>query len=481
MVCECIDLFLEKGLFIEFDKLVIYCCMDFGMEKQKIFGDGVVIGYGMIGKWFVYVFVQDFIVFGGVLFEMYVKKICKVMDMVMQMGVFIIGLNDLGGVCIQEGVCLLVGYVEIFLCNFLVFGVIFQISVIMGLCVGGVVYLFVLIDFILMVKNFGYMFIIGFDVVKSVIQEEVSKEDLGGVDVYIMKLGVVYFFVENDIECINYICELIFYLFGNNMEEFLFVVIIDFLMRFMFELLDLVFINFNQLYDMKEMICVVVDDNSFFELQEEFVCNIVIGYICLNGKMIGVVVNQLLVLVGMFDINVFVKVVCFVCFCDVFNILLFILVDVLGFFLGVDQEYGGIICNGVKLFYVYCEVMVLKVMVIVCKVYGGVYDVMSFKYIRGDVNLVYFIVEIVVMGFDGVVNIFFYKEIDKVVDIEVRCKELQDDYCSKFVNFYWVVELGYVDEVIDLVIICMCLICSFEMFVNKWQFNLFKKYLNFLF
>ena len=445
---ERIDLLLEKGSFIELDKLVTHRCTDFGMEKQKISGDGVVTGYGMIGKRLVYVFAQDFTVFGGALSETYAKKICKVMDMAMQMGAPIIGLNDSGGARIQEGVRSL----------------------------GGAVYSPALTDFILMVKNSGYMFITGPDVVKSVTQEEVSKEDLGGADVHTMKSGVAHLSAENDIECINYIRELISYLPGNNMEEPPFVATTDSPTRLTPELSELVPTNPNQPYDIKEMIRAVADDNSFFELQEAR--NIVIGYIRLNGKTIGVVANQPLALAGTLDINASIKAARFVRFCDAFNIPLLTLVDVPGFLPGVDQEYGGIIRNGAKLLYAYCEATVPKVTVITRKAYGGAYDVMSSKHIRGDVNLAYPTAEIAVMGPDGAVNILFRKEIDKAADAEAKRKELQDDYRSKFANPYRAAELGYVDEVIDPAITRMRLIRSFEMLANKRQSNPPKKHSN---
>ena len=395
---ERIDLLLEKGSFIELDKLVTHRCTDFGMEKQKIPGDGVVTGYGMIGKRLVYVFAQDFTVFGGALSETYAKKICKVMDMAMQMGAPIIGLNDSGGARIQEGVRSLAGYAEIFLRNSMASGVIPQISAIMGPCAGGAVYSPALTDFILMVKNSGYMFITGPDVVRSVTQEEVSKEELGGAAVHTSISGVAHLAAENDIECINYIRELFSFLPGNNMEE------------------------------------------------PPFVAT--------------------------------VKAARFVRFCDAFNIPLLTLVDVPGFLPGVDQEYGGIIRNGAKLLYAYCEATVPKVTVITRKAYGGAYDVMSSKHIRGDVNFAFPTAEIAVMGPDGAVNILFRKEIDKAGDPEEKRKELQTEYREKFANPYRAAELGYVDEVIDPAITRMRLIRSFEMLANKRQSNPPKKHSN---
>ena len=361
---ERIDLLLEKGSFIELDKLVTHRCTDFGMEKQKFAGDGVVTGYGMIGKRLVYVFAQDFTVFGGALSETHAKKICKVMDMAMQMGAPIIGLNDSGGARIQEGVRSLAGYAEIFLRNSMASGVIPQISAIMGPCAGGAVYSPALTDFILMVKNSGYMFITGPDVVRSVTQEEVTKEELGGVGVHMTKSGVAHLSAENDIECINYIRELISYLPGNNMEEPPFVATNDSPTRLTPELANLIPTNPNQPYNIKEMIEAVADDNSFFELQAEYAANIVTGYIRLNGKTVGVVANQPLVLAGTLDINASIKAARFVRFCDAFNIPLLTLVDVPGFLPGIDQEYGGIIRNGAKLLYAYCGATVPKVTVI---------------------------------------------------------------------------------------------------------------------
>ena len=475
---ERIDLLLEKGSFIELDKLVTHRCTDFGMEKQKFSGDGVVTGYGMIGKRLVYVFAQDFTVFGGALSETHAKKICKVMDMAMQMGAPIIGLNDSGGARIQEGVRSLAGYAEIFLRNSMASGVIPQISAIMGPCAGGAVYSPALTDFILMVKNSGYMFITGPDVVKSVTQEEVSKEDLGGVGIHMTKSGVAHLSAENDIECINYIRELISYLPGNNMEEPPFVVTNDSPTRLTPELSDLVPTNPNQPYNIKEMIEAVADDNNFFELQAEFAANIVTGYIRLNGKTIWVVANQPLVLAGTLDINASIKAARFVRFCDAFNIPLLTLVDVPGFLPGVDQEYGGIIRNGAKLLYAYCEATVPKVTVITRKAYGGAYDVMSSKHIRGDVNLAFPTAEIAVMGPDGAVNILFKKEIEKSQTPEERRKELQSDYREKFANPYRAAELGYVDEVIDPAVTRLRLIRSFEMLANKRQSNPPKKHSN---
>ena len=476
---ERIELLLEKGSFIELDKFVTHTCTDFGMEKQKIPGDGVVTGYGMIGKRLVFVFAQDFTVFGGSLSETYAKKICKMMDMAMRMGAPVIGLNDSGGARIQEGVRSLAGYAEIFLRNSMASGVIPQISAIMGPCAGGAVYSPALTDFIIMVKKTSYMFITGPDVVKSVTQEEVSMEELGGSDVHMNKSGVAHFTSENDLDCINRIRELISYLPGNNMEEPPFVPTTDSATRLTPELANLIPTNPNQPYNMKEMIVSIADDNKFLEVQEEFARNILIGYIRLNGKTIGVVANQPSVLAGTLDIDSSIKAARFVRFCDAFNIPLLTLVDVPGFLPGINQEYGGIIRNGAKLLYAYCEATVPKVTVITRKAYGGAYDVMSSKHIRGDINFAYPTAEIAVMGPDGAVNILFHKEISKAKDPEERKKELQEEYRGKFANPYRAAELGYVDEVIDPATTRARLIRSFEMLANKRQSNPPKKHSNF--
>lgn len=475
---ERIELLLEKGSFIELDKFVVHRTTDFGMQSSKIPGDGVVTGYGMIGERLVFVFAQDFTVFGGALSETYAKKICKVMDMAMHMGAPVIGLNDSGGARIQEGVRSLGGYADIFLKNSMASGVIPQISAIMGPCAGGAVYSPALTDFIFMVKQSSYMFITGPDVVKSVTQEEVSKEDLGGTDIHMTKSGVAHFSAENDIDCINRIRELISYLPGNNMEEPPFVPTLDSPTRPTSSLEDLIPTNPNQPYNIKEMINEIADDYRFFEVQEEFAMNIVIGYIRLNGKTVGVVANQPAVLAGTLDINASVKAARFVRFCDAFNIPLLTLVDVPGFLPGINQEYDGIIRHGAKLLYAYCEATVPKVTIVVRKSYGGAYCVMSSKHIRGDINFAYPTAEIAVMGPDGAVNILFKKEIEKSDAPETKRKELQEDYREKFANPYRAAELGYMDEVIDPAVTRMRLIRSFEMLANKRQSNPPKKHSN---
>jgi propionyl-CoA carboxylase beta chain len=475
---ERVELLLEKGSFVETDKFVTHKCYDFGLETQHPLGDGVITGYGLMGQRTVFVFAQDFTVFGGALSETYAKKICKIMDMATELGAPVIGLNDSGGARIQEGIRSLGGYADIFLRNSLASGVVPQISAIMGPCAGGAVYSPALTDFIFMVKETSYMFITGPEVVKSVTQEDVSKNELGGAEIHMTKSGVSHFVADNDIDCIMMIRELMSFLPNNNMEEPPFVPTKDSPNRADLSLNDLIPTNPNQPYDIKELIHSVADDNHFFEVQEDFAKNIVIGFIRLNGKSIGVVANQPNALAGTLDINASIKGARFVRFCDCFNIPLLTLEDVPGFLPGVNQEYDGIIRNGAKLLYAYCEATVPKVTVVTRKAYGGAYCVMSSKHIRGDVNFAYPTAEIAVMGADGAVNILFRKEIASAKNKEKKRKELQDDYREKFANPYRAAELGYIDEIIEPSITRSRLIRSFELLANKRQSNPPKKHSN---
>jgi propionyl-CoA carboxylase beta chain len=475
---ERIDLLLEKGTFVEIDKFVTHICTDFGLEKQRPLGDGVVTGYGLIGNKTVFVFAQDFTVFGGSLSETFAQKICKIMDMAMQVGAPVIGLNDSGGARIQEGIRSLAGFAEIFLRNSLASGVIPQISAIMGPCAGGAVYSPALTDFIFMVKETSYMFITGPDVVKAVTQEDVTKNELGGTDVHTSRSGVAHFSAENDIDCILKIRELMSFLPTNNMEEPPFVPTTDSPNRIDPSLDLLIPTNPNQPYDIKELIISVADDENFFEIQEDYAKNMVIGYIRLNGKTIGVVANQPSVLAGTLDNNASIKAARFVRFCDAFNIPLLTFEDVPGFLPGVNQEYDGIIRNGAKLLYAYCESTVPKVTIITRKAYGGAYCVMSSKQIRGDINFAYPTAEIAVMGADGAVNILFRKDIVEAEDPDAKRKELQDDYREKFANPYRAAELGYIDEIIEPSMTRSRLIRSFELLANKRQSNPPKKHSN---
>ena len=475
---ERIETLLDKGTFVELDKFVVHRCTNYGMERHRIPGDGVVSGYGKIDGRQVFVYAYDFTVLGGSLSATNAQKIVKIQTMALKNGAPVIGINDSGGARIQEGVNSLSGYTEIFQRNILASGVIPQISAIMGPCAGGAVYSPALTDFIFMVKQTSYMFITGPEVVKSVTQEEVTMENLGGSEVHSTRSGVAHCTADNDMDCILKIRELMSFLPNNNMEEPPFVPTTDSPNRIDPQLDLLVPTNPNQPYDMKELILSVADDQNFFEIQEEYAKNIIIGYIRLNGKTIGVVANQPAALAGTLDINASVKAARFVRFCDAFNIPLLTLVDVPGFLPGVNQEYEGIIRHGAKLLYAYCEATVPKVTVITRKAYGGAYDVMSSKHIRGDINFAYPTAEIAVMGPDGAVNILFRKDLKTAEDPEGKRKELQADYREKFANPYRAAELGYVDEIIEPSITRSRLIRSFELLANKRQSNPPKKHSN---
>ncbi|MGC8768077.1 acyl-CoA carboxylase subunit beta [Calditerrivibrio sp.] len=466
---ERIEKLLDKGTFVELDKFVVHRCSYFGMEKQKILGDGVVTGYGKINGRTVFVFAQDFTVFGGSLSEMFAKKICKIMDLAMEVGAPVIGLNDSGGARIQEGVMSLAGYADIFLRNSLASGVIPQISAIMGPCAGGAVYSPALTDFIFMVKETSYMFITGPEVVKTVTSEDVTKEELGGAMTHNTKTGVAHFAAENDTDCILKIRELLSYLPSNNMEDPPFVPTKDDPNRTDMSIRNIVPVDPNKPYDMKDIILKVVDDGNFFEVQEHYAKNIVVGFARLNGKTIGIVANQPSVMAGALDINSSIKGARFVRFCDAFNIPLLTFVDVPGFMPGVAQEYGGIIKHGAKLLYAYCEATVPKVTLITRKAYGGAYDVMSSKHVRGDINYAYPTAEIAVMGPDGAVQILFSKEVAASPDPVAKKKELVDSYRETFANPYRAAELGFIDEVILPEETRPKLIQAFELLANKRQ------------
>jgi propionyl-CoA carboxylase beta chain len=475
---ERIDLLLDKGSFVEIDKFVTHKCYDFGMEKQRPLGDGVITGYGLVGNRTVFVFAQDFTVFGGSLSETFAQKICKIMDMAVQVGAPVIGLNDSGGARIQEGVRSLAGYADIFLRNSLSSGVVPQISAILGPCAGGAVYSPALTDFIFMVKESSYMFITGPDVVKAVTQEDVTKNELGGAEIHTGRSGVAHFATDSDADCILKIRELLSFLPSNNKAEVPFVPTTDDPNRADPKLNQLIPTNPNTPYDIKELITSIADDEVFFEIQEDFAKNMVIGYIRLNGKTIGIVANQPCALAGTLDINASIKGARFVRFCDCFNIPILTLEDVPGFLPGVNQEYDGIIRNGAKLLYAYCEATVPKITVITRKAYGGAYCVMNSKHIRGDINFAYPTAEIAVMGADGAVNILFRNDITAAADPAAKMKELQDDYREKFANPYRAAELGYIDEIIEPSVTRSRLIRSFELLANKRQSNPPKKHCN---
>jgi propionyl-CoA carboxylase beta chain len=445
---ERIDLLLDPGSFVELDRLVVHTCSDFGMEQQKIPGDGVVTGYGRIDGRQVFVFAQDFTIFGGSLSAAYASKICKIMDLAMKVGAPVIGLNDSGGARIQEGVESLAGYAEILLRNTLASGVIPQISAILGPCAGGAVYSPAITDFILMVEKSSYMFITGPDVIKTVTHEEVTKEDLGGAHTHSARSGVAHFSSPDDPECLATVRELLSFLPSNNHEAPPSRTCTDPLDREDPELDALVPTDPMKPYDIKDVITRVVDGGDFFEVQADHARNMVIGFARFAGRPVGIVANQPMVLAGCLDIGASVKAARFVRFCDCFNIPLVTFVDVPGFLPGTDQEYGGIIKHGAKLLYAFCEATVPKVTVITRKAYGGAYDVMSSKHIRGDISYAFPTAEIAVMGPDGAVSIVYRKEIETAADQGAARAAFVDQYRAKFANPFKAAELGFVDEVI---------------------------------
>ncbi len=445
---ERIDLLLDPGSFVELDRFVVHRCNDFGMERDRIPGDGVVTGYGTVDGRKTFVFAQDFTVFGGSLGAAFAQKICKVMDLAMKVGAPVIGLNDSGGARIQEGVESLAGYADIFLRNTLASGVIPQISAIMGPCAGGAVYSPAITDFILMVEGTSYMFITGPDVIKAVTHEEVTKEALGGASTHGGKSGVAHLSAPDDKACIAQIRELLSFLPSNNHEDPPFKATKDPAEREIPALDTLVPAESNKPYDIKDVVTAIVDDGNFFEVQPDFAMNIVIGFARVGGRTVGVVANQPAVLAGCLDVDSSMKAARFVRFCDCFNVPILTFVDVPGFLPGTAQEYGGIIKHGAKLLYAYAEATVPKITVITRKAYGGAYDVMSSKHLRGDINLAWPTAEIAVMGPDGAVNITYRHEIAKSADPVATKAKFVEEYKSKFANPFKAAELGFIDEVI---------------------------------
>ncbi len=445
---ERVDLLVDPGSFEEIGMLVQHRSTDFGLEKQKYLGDGVITGRGTIRGRPVVVFSQDFTIFGGSLSEAHSEKICRIMDLAMKLGVPIVGLNDSGGARIQEGVVSLGGYADIFLRNTLASGVVPQISAIMGPCAGGAVYSPAITDFVIMVKNTSYMFVTGPSVVKTVTHEDVSFEDLGGALTHATKSGVAHLAVDNEIECIEHVKRLLSYLPSNNVDDTPVVATKDDHNRMAQELDSIVPENPNKPYDIKTVIKKIVDEGEFFEIQELYAANLVIGFARLGGRSVGIVANQPAVLAGVLDIDSSLKAARFVRFCDAFNIPLVVFEDVPGFLPGTEQEWRGIIKHGAKLLYAFCEATVPKVTVITRKAYGGAYDVMNSKHIRGDVNYAWPTAEIAVMGPKGAVEIIFRKEIEKSVDKEKALEKQVDEYREKFANPYIAAERGFVDEVI---------------------------------
>ncbi len=445
---ERIELLLDPGTFVETDRLVQHGCTDFGMQEKKIPGDGVVTGYGRVDGRQVFVFAQDFTVFGGSLSRAYARKITKIMELAIKTGAPVIGLNDSGGARIQEGVDSLAGYADIFLQNVLASGVVPQISVIMGPCAGGAVYSPAMTDFIFMVENTSYMFITGPEVIKTVTHEEVTKEELGGARTHAQKSGVSHMTFADDADCIRGIRELLAFLPSNNHELPPAKASTDPANREEPALDDIVPENPNKPYDIKKVIELTVDEGEFFEIQPDIARNMVIGFARFDGQPVGIVANQPQVLAGCLDIDASVKAARFVQFCDCFNLPIVSFVDVPGFLPGTDQEFGGIIKHGAKLLYAYCEATVPKITVITRKAYGGAYDVMSSKHIRGDINLAYPTAEIAVMGPDGAVNIIYRNEIAKAEDPVAAKAGFVEEYRERFANPFKAAELGFIDEVI---------------------------------
>ncbi|MCB9112353.1 MAG: acyl-CoA carboxylase subunit beta [Anaerolineales bacterium] len=475
---ERLDLLLDRGSFREMDPFVVHRTTDFGLSEQKILSDSVVTGWGTIDGRLVYVYSQDFTVFGGSLGEVHAEKICKVMDMALKNGAPVIGLNDSGGARIQEGVVSLAGYADIFLRNTMSSGVIPQISAIMGPCAGGAVYSPALTDFIFMTRNTSYMFVTGPDVVKTVTHEEVTQEELGGASVHAEKSGVCHVAADSEADTLYLIRKLMGYLPQNNMEDSPLASTSDDPLRMEEELNNMVPDDANKPYDIKEIIRLIVDDGNFFEIHENYAANIVVGFARLGGQSVGIVANQPAVLAGVLDIDASEKGARFVRFCDAFNIPIITFEDVPGFLPGTYQEHNGIIRSGAKLLYAYCEATVPKLTVITRKAYGGAYCVMSSKHIRSDLNLAWPTSEIAVMGPDGAVNIIFRRELEAAKDPVKRKAELVAEYKEKFANPYVAASRGYIDDVIEPKETRPRLINALAMLSNKRDSNPAKKHGN---
>lgn len=468
---ERLDILLDPSSFIELDRFVTHRSSNFGLDKQKIPGDGVVTGYGRINGKLVYVYSQDFTVFGGSLSNTHAKKICKVMDLAMKNGAPLIGLNDSGGARIQEGVEALGGYADIFLRNTIASGVVPQISAIMGPCAGGAVYSPSITDFVFMVKNTSYMFVTGPDVIKAVTHENVTKEELGGAITHAQKSGVAHFVAEDDKHCLLMIRELLNFLPSNNMDDPPILPAKDRPDRVEDAINSLIPDNPKKPYDILELIKLIVDEGYFLETHKHYAKNIVVGFARFNGRSVGIVANQPQVLAGCLNIEASIKAARFIRFCDAFGIPLVSLVDVPGFLPGTDQEWNGIITHGAKLLYAYAEATVPKITIIVRKAYGGAYCVMASKHIRADVNLAYPTAEIAVMGAGGAVNIIFREQIKKAKDPAAEATKLTNDYETQFNNPYRAAELGYIDEVIEPAYTRKRIIDSLEMLKNKRDSN----------
>jgi propionyl-CoA carboxylase beta chain len=466
---ERITLLFDPGTFVELGVFVTHRCADFGMDKQKITGDGVVAGHGKVNGRPAYAFAQDFTVFGGTMSEANAAKICRLMDLAMENGAPIIGLNDSGGARIQEGVASLGGYADVFLRNTLASGVVPQISAILGPCAGGAVYSPAITDFIFMVDHTSHMFVTGPNVIKAVTNEEVTFEELGGARTHSTKSGVAHFMAANDQDCIFKIRDLLRYLPQNNLDDPPRSENGDDPNRTEDALNSIVPDSPKEPYDMIEVIKMVVDNGEFLEVQPLYAQNIVVGFARLAGRSVGIVGNQPRILAGVLDIKSSIKGARFVRFCDAFNIPLITFEDVPGFLPGTEQEFGGIIKHGAKLLYAYCEATVPKITVITRKAYGGAYDVMSSKHIRADYNVAWPTTELAVMGAEGAVNILNRKSLEKTKDPEALRKKLIEDYNDKFANPYIAAELGYIDDIIEPRETRPKIIAALESLENKRQ------------
>ena len=474
---ERLHFLLDEGSFEEIGMLVLHRSTDFGMENERYPGDGVVTGYGTINGRLVYVFSQDFTVFGGSLSETHAEKICKIMDLAMKNGAPVIGLNDSGGARIQEGVVSLGGYADIFYKNTMASGVVPQLSAIMGPCAGGAVYSPAITDFVLMVENTSYMFVTGPNVVKTVTHEIVSSEDLGGASAHATKSGVTHFACSNELDAINHIKKLLGYM-PQNCEENTPAIAYEPGQEQRPKLNDIVPESNSQPYDIREVITELADQDSFLEVHKDFAENIIVGFARLAGRSIGIVANQPAFLAGVLDINSSVKGARFVRFCDSFNIPLLVLEDVPGFLPGTDQEWNAIITNGAKLLYAFCEATVPRITVITRKAYGGAYDVMNSKHIGADMNYAWPSAEIAVMGAKGAAEIIFKKEIAAADDPNGRWIEKEKEYSDIFANPYRAAERGFIDEVIEPSETRKKLIKAFKMLENKVVNNPKKKHGN---
>ncbi|HDS00554.1 MAG TPA: acyl-CoA carboxylase subunit beta [candidate division Zixibacteria bacterium] len=475
---ERLDLLLDKGSFEEFDMFVRHRSSDFGLDKQKYFTDGVVTGCGTIDDRKVFVFSQDFTIFGGSLSKAHAEKICKIMDMAMKVGAPVIGLNDSGGARIQEGVISLGGYADIFLRNTLASGVVPQISVVLGPCAGGAVYSPAITDFVLMVKGTSYMFVTGPNVVKTVTHEEITHDELGGAMVHASKSGVAHLVGNNEAETLLMTRKLMSFIPQNNLDEVPMIESNDPDDRMDEELNYIVPDNPNKPYDIKDVITRIVDNGDFFEIMPEYAMNIVVGFARLGGRSIGIIANQPAYLAGVLDINSSDKAGRFIRFCDAFNIPILTFEDVPGFLPGTDQEFNGIIRHGAKLLYAYCEATVPKITVITRKAYGGAYDVMNSKHVRGDMNYAWPTAEIAVMGPKGAVEIIFKKEIAASDNPEAATDKKVEEFREKFANPYIAAERGYLDDVIEPRTTRPRLIRAFDMLSTKRDQNPPKKHGN---